>query len=164
MRHSTDIGTHPDIMEMRARYEAASANPTMQTADGLNMVAGLYLALSPWIVGFQNLTGITVNNLITGLLVSMLALSYSSAFGRTYGLSWVAPLIGVWTIVAPWLVRGATEGRTIINNVIIGAIILALGLATMRLGMMQQGRTGGGYERSTGFERPGGGFDRPQQS
>ncbi|WP_169952319.1 SPW repeat protein [Microbispora sp. H11081] len=145
MTHGADIGTHPDIMQMRARYEAAAANPAAQLADGLTLLSGMYLALSPWIVGFSGTrTPLAVNNLVTGLAVALLAMGYSSAFGRTYGLSWVAPLLGIWTIVAPWVIRGgmATTG-TIISNVIVGALILLLGLAMMRFAMTQRGHTGG---------------------
>ncbi|WP_285708311.1 SPW repeat protein [Microtetraspora sp. NBRC 16547] len=136
MSHSTDIGQHPDIMEMRARYEAAAANPTAQLTDGLALLAGIYLAVSPWICGFQGLSGITVNNLVTGILVALLALGFSSAYGRTYGLAWVAPVIGVWTIIAPWVISGPNNtARVIVSNVVIGAIILFLGLANMSTGM-----------------------------
>ncbi len=136
MSHSTDIGQHPDIMQMRARYEEAAANPTAQLTDGLTLLAGIYLAVSPWIVGFRTHPNITVNNLITGILVALLALGYSSAYGRTYGLAWVAPVIGVWTIIAPWVISGPNNTLgIIISNVVVGAIILLLGLANMSTGM-----------------------------
>ncbi|MFF4775496.1 SPW repeat protein [Microtetraspora fusca] len=136
MSHSTDIGQHPDIMQMRARYEAAAANPTAQLTDGLTLLAGIYLAVSPWIVGFRTLPNITVNNLITGILVALLALGYSSAYGRTYGLAWVAPVVGVWTIISPWVISGPNNRLgVIISNVVVGAIILLLGLANMSTGM-----------------------------
>ncbi|WP_169984468.1 MULTISPECIES: SPW repeat protein [unclassified Microbispora] len=145
MTHGADIGTHPDIMQMRARYEAAAANPAAQLADGLTLLSGLYLALSPWIIGFSGTrTPLAVNNLVTGLAVALLAMAYSSAFGRTYGLSWVAPLLGIWTIIAPWVIRGGmATTATIISNVVVGALILLLGLATMRFAMMQRVQPGG---------------------
>ncbi|MEU8247243.1 SPW repeat protein [Nonomuraea sp. NPDC048916] len=150
MTHHTDIRQHPDIVEMRARYEAAAANPTAQLTDGLALLAGTYLAVSPWIVGFQGLSGITVNNLITGLLVALLALGYSSAFGRTYGLAWVAPIIGVWTIIAPWVISGPNNAtRVIISNVVVGAIILLLGLANMQTSMAAAKRRTPGFGKGT---------------
>ncbi|GII32748.1 SPW repeat protein [Planotetraspora mira] len=176
MTHSTDIGSHPDIVQMRARYEAAAANPVAQGADGLALLSGMYLALSPWIAGFSNRGPLTINNLITGLVVTILALGYSSMYGRTHGIAWVLPLIGLWTIIAPWVIRGdMASARTIWSNVIVGAIILALGLATMRFGMMADHDRSGGFrkpkltERSThgqertpyGQERPPYGQDRP---
>ncbi|GAA4591327.1 SPW repeat protein [Planotetraspora phitsanulokensis] len=169
MTHSTDIGTHPDIVQMRARYEAAAANPVAQGADGLALLSGMYLALSPWIVGFSDRGPLTVNNLITGLVVTLLALGYSSMYGRTYGIAWVLPLIGIWTIIAPWVIRGdMASARTIWSNVVVGAIILALGLATMRFGMAKHDRTGRGFgkprmtEHTTyGQDRTNYGQDRP---
>ena len=44
---------HPDIMELRARYELAAAAPLAQFANGLIFLTGLYLAISPWVVGFN---------------------------------------------------------------------------------------------------------------
>ncbi|WP_344586743.1 SPW repeat protein [Actinomadura vinacea] len=135
MTHPTDIERHPDIAEMRARYEMAAASPVAQLMDGLTLLSGIYLALSPWIAGFGGLAGITVNNLVTGLCVACLGLGFSFAFGRTYGIAWVAPVLGVWTIVAPWVISGnMSTARTIWSNVVVGLIILALGLATMSLG------------------------------
>lgn len=136
MTHPTDIERHPDIVSMRARYEVASASPVAQLTDGLTLLSGIYLAISPWIVGFTNLSSITMNNLITGLAVSALALGFSSAFGRTHGIAWVSPIIGLWTIIAPWVISGnAATTRTIWNNVLVGALILILGLVTMSFGM-----------------------------
>ncbi|GII58004.1 hypothetical protein Pth03_63930 [Planotetraspora thailandica] len=180
MTHSTDIGTHPDIVQMRERYEAAAANPAAQGADGLALLSGLYLALSPWIVGFSNRVPLTINNLIVGIVVTLLALGYSSMFGRMHGIAWVAPVLGVWTIIAPWVIRGGmATTSTIISNVVVGAVILALGLATMRFGMTERGKSAGGsrfgkphltehsgpaYRQDRpgyGQDRPGYGQDRP---
>ncbi|MEV4175971.1 MULTISPECIES: SPW repeat protein [unclassified Nonomuraea] len=133
-----EMERHPDIISMRERYEVAAANPAVQAADGLTLLAGLFLALSPWIVGFTNLGALTVNNLVTGIAVALLALGFSSAYGRTYGIAWTAPLIGVWTILAPWVIRGETNTSGIITNVIVGAIILILGLVTCGMGMTRR--------------------------
>lgn len=123
---------HPDIVEMRERYDLAGSQPGMQVVDGLTLLSGLYLALSPWIVGFTDRTGITINNLVTGLVVAGLALAFTAAFGRTHGLAWVLPVIGIWTIIAPWVIRGdqSTAG-SIWSNVLVGLLITALGVAAL---------------------------------
>jgi hypothetical protein len=136
-----EMESHPDIIRMRERYDDAAANPAVQLADGLTLLAGLFLALSPWIVGFVNLGSLTMNNLVTGLAVALLSLGFSSAFGRTYGIAWTAPLIGLWTIVAPWLIRGeAATAGAITTNVIVGAVIAVLGLIAVGMGMMRRKR------------------------
>ncbi|MGW7689641.1 SPW repeat protein [Streptomyces asiaticus] len=135
--HGARIEEHPDLMELRARYERAATTPQARAVEGLTLLAGLYLAISPWVVGFfATGTGLTVNNLITGLAVAILALGFGSAYERTHGLGWVVAAIGIWTIITPWVVSGpsATTG-TMVSNVATGAVIFLLGLATSALGM-----------------------------
>ena len=90
--------THPDILEMRARYDMAAEQPPAQVADGLLMIAGLYAACSAWIVGFSGEMNLTMSNLFTGLAVALLAVAFGSALARTHGMTFVAPLLGVWLI------------------------------------------------------------------
>ncbi|MFI7614654.1 SPW repeat protein [Nonomuraea terrae] len=123
---------HPDIAELRAKYELAAEAPTARAVAGLTFLAGLYLAMSPWIVGFDGFTTLTVTNLIAGVALATLALGFASAYGRTHGIVWIAPLIGVWTIIAPWVVSGdVATTATIWSNVVTGVIVLLLGLAEM---------------------------------
>ncbi len=131
---------HPDIVAMRMPYERVAESRTTQVTEGLAFLAGAYLAISPWVVGFNLLPTIALNNLITGIAAGLLALGYASAFGRTHGLAWVLPLIGIWTIVSPWVVSGEVNTTSVVvNNVILGAVILVLGLATMAVGMRREG-------------------------
>ena len=44
-------------------------------------------------------------------------------------------MIGVWTIIAPWVVSGdVATTATITSNVVAGSIAVLLGLAAMTLG------------------------------
>ncbi|MCF6473206.1 hypothetical protein FAF44_33205 [Nonomuraea sp. MG754425] len=137
----TDIGHHPDIAALRDRYDMAAQRPSGQSVSGLAFLAGLYLAISPWVVGIFGRTNLTVSNLITGIAVALLAAGIASANSRTHGLSWVLPIIGVWTIIAPWVLSPHGAGAaTIVSNVITGAVILVTGLACASLGMMPKRR------------------------
>lgn len=134
------IETHPDLMSLRARYAAVSDRPTTGIIEGLCMLTGLYLAISPWVVGFQNTApALRVSNLVTGIALAVLAMGFGSVLERTHGLGWVACAIGVWTIVAPWAVSGTDSVfKNIVNNAIVGGVACALGLATMGMGMMKR--------------------------
>ncbi|MEN3536694.1 MULTISPECIES: SPW repeat protein [Microbispora] len=131
----TGLERHPDVTELRQTYDRAGSTAPAQVLEGLSFLAGLYLALSPWIVGFFGLRGLTVSNLVTGLVISALALGLASAYGRTYGLGWLLPLLGVWAIVSPFVVRAGREATatTIWNNVAIGIVTLALGAAALAM-------------------------------
>ncbi|MEE4545226.1 SPW repeat protein [Streptomyces sp. V4-01] len=126
---------HPDIVSLRDRYAKVSDSPATGLLESLCVMAGLYLAISPWVVGFQGFTGLRVSNLVTGLALAVLGLGFGSAIERTHNLSWCALAIGVWTIIAPWVVSGNFDThKTILNNAILGGVICLLALATMGIG------------------------------
>jgi hypothetical protein len=142
VRPIADLEGHPDIAQMRAQYDQVSETPAARITDGVLALAGLYLAISPWIVGFPPFeANLTVNNLICGLAVAFLAFAFATAYGRTHGLAWLPVAIGVWTIIAPWVIqRGFLTGGSIANNVVIGAITVCLGLVAMRPAMIARKR------------------------
>jgi SPW repeat len=134
-----NMSLHPDIVELRAKhekYELAAMEPTAQLITGLMFVTGLYIAISPWVVGFHGYPTVTANNLIIGIALSVLALGFASMYGRVHGMVWAAPLIGVWMIITPWVISGdVAHPATIWSNVAAGALALLLGLGSMASGL-----------------------------
>jgi SPW repeat-containing protein len=123
-----------DLQELRERYERASETPTGQLVEGLIVLGGLYIAASPWIVGFSG--PLQINNLVVGLAVAVLGFGFAAAYGSTHRLAWVCPVLGAWTIVALWAVTGATlTTGSIVSNVIAGAVVLLCGLAILGIGI-----------------------------
>jgi hypothetical protein len=135
----TTMESHPDIVDMRerhARAERAATTQQGQALEALAMVTGLYLAASPWIAGFNGFSTLAVNNLITGIAYAFLLSGFGHAYERTHARAWAAALLGVWTIVAPWVVAGNVDTtRTVVNNVIVGILGLLLALAAAAAAM-----------------------------
>jgi hypothetical protein len=135
---SPGIDQRPDVMALRARSERAAATPAGQAVASLSVLTGVYLAASGWIVGFNGVTTLTVNNLIAGLAFAYLATGVGNAYERTHGMSWAAAGIGAWTMIAPWVVAGVSAASTVvysvISNVITGGVALVLALATSGMG------------------------------
>ncbi|MER5866030.1 SPW repeat protein [Kitasatospora sp. NPDC002040] len=139
---------HPDILEMREQYERVVSTPRAQAVEALAMVTGLFLAISPWVIGFSGSSELTVSNLIIGLAFTAMMAGYGSAYERTHARAWAATLLGAWTIVSPWLVAGPDAvRRTILTNVITGGLMVCLGLAAVS---MAATLTTGRMRRSTG--------------
>ncbi|WP_432970933.1 SPW repeat protein [Dactylosporangium sp. CA-233914] len=174
-----DFAGHPDIAEMQQRYERLGASGQAVVIDGLVLLAGGWLAISPWVIGFNaSAPHLTVNNLILGIMIGVIALGLTMAPARMYRLSWAMVAIGVWVIISPWVVQrtGITAGM-IATNVATGAVTALLGLGAVgllmsanRRGRFERGRRPGmerGMERpgvERGMERPGmerPGADRP---
>ena len=63
--HSID--KHHDILALRAGYERASESLIAQGVFGLRMLVAVYAVASPWIVGFDAATRLTINDLIVGI-------------------------------------------------------------------------------------------------
>ncbi len=138
MTERMTIEEHPDITAMRMRYERVVETLLGRAVGGLLFLTGLYMAISPWVVGFNRLPTLTVNNLVVGLTVAVFALGMASAFGRTHGLAWTTPLLGLWLIISPWVVSGKVERpSTIVNNVIVGALIFLLSAVTFGLSLQR---------------------------
>ncbi len=142
MTQSTSMEQHPDLMELRARYEAASETPQAQMLEGTTMLAGLYAAISPWVIGFSDTSfQLAVSNLVTGLALTLLAMAFASAYSRTHNLSWVVPLIGAWMIITPFfMLEGPLTTGIILSNVITGSVVVLCGLGIASLGLMRKGR------------------------
>ncbi len=130
------IEEHPDIAAMRMRFDRAAETPTAQISDGLTFLTGLYLAMSPWVVGFTGHSSLTTTNVFTGLALALLALGFASAYSRTHGIAWVAPVIGLWAIVAPWVVNDTgLDTKAVVSNVTVGILACVFSLAAMSVGM-----------------------------
>ncbi|AIS02103.1 SPW repeat protein [Streptomyces glaucescens] len=131
--HSS-METHPDIVDMRARHEMAeraTATPRAQAVETMALLTGLYLAASPWIAGFNGLSRLAVTNLIVGIAYALLMSGgFGRAYERTHSMAWAACALGAWTIIAPWVVAGdVSTTRSVVNNIITGALALLLALA-----------------------------------
>ncbi|WBO68150.1 SPW repeat protein [Streptomyces camelliae] len=127
--HRGDMTTHPDVSEMRARYARMLGGRDVALVDGPVFLLGLYCAASPWIVHYTaSQPALMTHNLIMGIAIGLLALGFTRAPERMYGLSWAMCAMGVWLIIAPWIVGSGPDKGVIINNVVIGALALLLGL------------------------------------
>lgn len=134
------IEEHPDILALRTLSERAATTRTAQICEGLGLLAGLYLAASAWIVGFDaTLPTLAVTNLIAGLAYAFLMSGgFGSAFERTHAMSWAAAGIGVWTVIAPFVVSGARSSHPaaeIVSNAVVGGLALVFAATTGMLGL-----------------------------
>lgn len=75
--HSS-IDQHPDILALRARYDRVAESMAAQATFGLTLLAAVYVAMSPWLVGYQASTKLMVNALIMGATIGFLAIDRKS--------------------------------------------------------------------------------------
>jgi hypothetical protein len=103
---------------------------------GLALLTGLYVAASPWIVGFSATRSLATSDLIAGIAVAFLAYGFATTLDRAHGMTWTLPVLGVWVIVSTWILPDVvlTTGMTW-SNVVAGALLTFLGLNAAYFGM-----------------------------
>jgi hypothetical protein len=133
--HSS-IDHHPDLLALRASYERVAESKGAHFTFGLALLTGLYVAASPWIVGFSATTSLTWCDFIAGIAVAFMAYGFATGLDRSHGMTWTLPVLGVWVIVSPWILRGLplTTGM-IWSNVVAGVVLACLGMTATYFGM-----------------------------
>ncbi|AVH60498.1 MULTISPECIES: SPW repeat protein [Streptomyces] len=123
-----DITSHPDLSEMRARYDRVLGGRDVALVDGPVFLLGLYCAVSPWILHYTtSQPALVTHNLVIGIAIALLALGFTGTPERMYGLSWAICAIGAWLIISPWIVGTSPDAGVVVNNIIMGALAVVLG-------------------------------------
>src|ERR1700745_81355 len=133
--HSS-IDHHPDLLALRARYERVAESMSAHLTFGLALLTGLYVAASPWMVGFSATGSLATSDLIAGIAGALLAYGFATTLDRAHGMTWTLPVLGVWVIVSPWILPGFSPTAGMIwSNVVAGAFLTFLGLDATYLRM-----------------------------
>lgn len=112
------MGAPPPTADPRAGWR-----DDVLTASGLNVLAGIWLIIAPFVLNYSNGDPYW-NDIVFGAIVAVFALIRVGGAVRASWLSWINALIGIWLIVSAfWLDNTATAGW---NDVILGAIVLVL--------------------------------------
>jgi heme/copper-type cytochrome/quinol oxidase subunit 3 len=69
--------------------------------DWINLVLGVLLFISPWLLGFADMELAAINAWIAGGIVIALAVSALVSFRQWE--EWVNIVVGLWVAVAPWI-------------------------------------------------------------
>lgn len=90
--------------------------------DWTNMVLGLLLVASPWLLRFTGLEAATLNAVIIGFLIFAL-----SALALTLLDRWEAyinGLLGLWAVLSPWLIGFTAYDYATLAHVGLGVLVV----------------------------------------
>ena len=115
---------------------------TVQWTSGVNIVAGLWLIIAPFVLGYDEIRAALWNDVVIGIIVAAFAVARVARPLMNPSLSWINAVLGLWLIVAPFVLgygrvvevealaaEGAVGAGQIAmwNDIIVGVIILVLG-------------------------------------
>lgn len=106
-----------------------------QVTAVLGMMAGLWVAISPWFLVLQapGARNATVNDLITGLAVAAFGLLAVSGMRGFLGLELGGLLLGIWLIISPFILNAkfSIQAPMYWSNIWAGALIAVFALAAL---------------------------------
>lgn len=100
--------------------------------DGLVLLAGLYLVIAPWLVGYGAEVRLVLSDMVCGLALLALGIAHAVAAGRMRPVSWVIPVIGAWVAVSPAAFYHAdnTPPTAMVwtSNAVAGGLVVLVGI------------------------------------
>jgi len=92
------------------------------------LLLGLILCITPWVVGFTAEQIATRTALVTGTGIALVGLA--AVLGHALAAGWINLVAGVWAVLAPWIVGFSALAGAMWSHVIFGALVaLAAGIA-----------------------------------
>jgi hypothetical protein len=94
--------------------------------DPVNAAVGVWLVISPWVLGFQNNSPALSNALIIGM--ALLGTALGAIYLPQAWQEWSEAGLGAWLLASPWVVGFETLQAATVNVAIAGTIVLVLAL------------------------------------
>ncbi|MGR9221296.1 SPW repeat protein [Rhizobium leguminosarum] len=96
--------------------------------DVVNIVTGLGLLVSPWLLSFATETHAVWNASLIGAAIAVIA---AAALYASYEREeWVNLVLGIWTVAAPWVLGFVGEAAMWVH-VVAGLIVAVLAAASI---------------------------------
>ncbi len=95
-------------------------------ASSLNILLGLWLIIAPFVLNYARLEAAETNDIIVGIIVAVIAAIRSFGAFTQPGWSWVNVLLGIWLIIAPFVLGYSAYATPLWNDIILGVLIAIL--------------------------------------
>jgi hypothetical protein len=92
--------------------------------DPVNLVVGLWMIASPWLLAFQAETLPMWNSVVLGVLIA--AVAFYAMFQVFAWEEWANAVFGAWLVISPWVLGFSGLYAAMVNAVVAGAVVLAL--------------------------------------
>jgi hypothetical protein len=104
-------------------------NLPAQWQDTVNLLLGIWLAVSPWILPYADHQVAAWNARLTG--VAIVAAAAAALIAYELWKEWVNVILAAWLIVSPWFLGYTGLGAAFYNQLAVGLLVgvLALWLA-----------------------------------
>lgn len=119
---------------------AKSLVSTPDTEAGINMILGLFIIVSPYLLFFRDLLPAVLNNAAVGILVAVCSGIRVSIGYNQPGWSWCTALGGLWLVISPFAL-GFINTTAMWSNIVVGVVVALLSWRAARTSGAQTATT-----------------------
>lgn len=94
--------------------------------DPVNALVGIWLIVSPWVLGFQGEMNALANAVIVGVL--LVATALGAIFVPRAWEEWTETALGAWAVVSPWALGFSGLQLAMYSTVAAGVVVVVLAL------------------------------------
>ena len=87
---------------------------------------GIWLVLAPFLLSYSDITGAVWNDILVGVVVAILAWIRVGRPLFNEGVGWTNLVLGVWLIVAPFVIGYGASTVALWKDVIVGVVVVVL--------------------------------------
>lgn len=96
--------------------------------DAVNLVLGIWLAVSPYVLSFADQTTPAWNAHVVGIVILALVAAAIWAFQKWE--EWINAALGLWLVVSPWLLGFSGLTAPLWNQIVVGILVGGLAIWT----------------------------------
>jgi hypothetical protein len=120
---------------MASRQEVAMEHRNEAYIDWINLLLGIALLVSPFVMGFATGTPM-INALVGGVIIIAIAIMALVSFARWE--EWVNLILGLWVLVSPWVLGFTGVTAAFQTHVAIGIAVAVLAAIELYLVMRHE--------------------------
>jgi membrane protein YdbS with pleckstrin-like domain len=102
------------------------SNLTNAWQDVVNLVLGIWLAVSPYVLGYADQATPAWNAYVVGVVILVIAAAAIWAFQKWE--EWINAVLGLWLIVSPWILGYSEVATPLWNQIIVGVVVGGLAM------------------------------------
>ena len=91
--------------------------------SGISILLGIWLILAPFVLAYTGVQVATWNDIILGVLICAMALIRTFGAGQA-GAGWINVLLGIWLVIAPFILNYGENPAPTWNDIILGILII----------------------------------------
>ena len=99
--------------------------------DWTSFALGLWLTVSPWVLGYSSVHSATANAAFVGLALALGA--HFEATCDELSAEWLNMAAGLWLVLAPFLLGFSTQTGATLNSIAVGTAVAALASSALSL-------------------------------